>query len=372
MREAVIAIRDTIIRFRLPLLLVLLAALIALPPVALAVQQAATDSGVELPALMPIAVFTVIFATFTTSWNIFSGYTGYIALGHAVFFGTGAYTLAILCKNWHVTSDFGPMLLLPVSGLVAAAVAVPVGFFALRTRGHTFVVITIATFFIAQLLAYNLRVITKGTAGLELPIPSWSGTEFEPPFYYVGLILLIAALLTSWWVRRSKYGLGLRAIREDEDRARGLGVRTGSSKLLAFALSAFFVGMAGGLWAYYIESVFPNSAFDALFDVAIALMAFLGGLGTLAGPLLGALILEPVQQTLTANRALTGWSLILFGALFLAVILLLPEGIVPTLRKRIAQWLERRQPPAQAVPDAVPPAAPPHGVATATSDGGDR
>src|SRR5947199_8549262 len=103
-------------------------------------------------------------------------------------------------------------------------------------------------------------------------------------------------MATSCWVRHSKFGLGLLAIRDDEVRAMGLGVRTGPSKLAAFVISALFVGMIGAIWAYFVESIYPATTFDPNFDVAIALMGFLGGLGTLAGPILGALILEPAQQ----------------------------------------------------------------------------
>ena len=318
--------------YKMLALLILLALALAVPFLVPVLADIAPGISV-----MSIAVFTVLYAAAGTSWNIFSGYTGYIALGHAVFFGTGAYALALMCKSWHITSDYGPMLLLPLCGLIAAAVAVPIGAISLRARSHTFVVITIATFFIFQLLAYNLGNITRGSTGLELPIPSWEGDAFNTPFYYVGLILLVAALAASWWVRRSKYGLGLLAIRDDEERALGLGVKTGPSKLLAFVISAFFVGAVGGLWAYYIESVFPNSAFNALFDVQLALMGFLGGIGTLAGPILGALILIPTQQYFASDQNLTTWYLVLYGAVFLAVILLLPEGILPTLRKRLLQ-----------------------------------
>lgn len=346
------------------LLLVLVAA-IALPSISPVI--APLLPGVSI---MSIAVFTIIYAAAGTSWNIFSGYSGYIALGHAVFFGTGAYALALMCKGFHITSDFGPILLLPVCGLIAAVIAAPLGAIALRARSHTFVVITIATFFIFQLLAYNLRDITRGTTGLEFPIPSWSGDSFNLPFYYIGLLLLLAALATSWWVRSSKYGLGLLAIRDDEERARGLGVKTGPSKLLAFVISALFVGMLGGLWGYYIESVFPNSAFNALFDVTLALMAFLGGIGTLSGPILGAIILIPAQQYFASDQTLTSWYLVLYGSLFLAVILLLPEGIIPTARKRWAQWTVRRA-ASKAVADSVPPASQPKPAAAANRNGGD-
>jgi len=343
-------------------------------PLALLLLLAAAIAGPLVfsnPTITSIAVLTVIYAAAATAWNIFAGYTGYIALGHAVFFGIGAYALAIICQDWHVKSDFGPLFLLPVCGLIAGAISIPLGAIALRARSHTFVVITIAMFFIAQLLAYNLRGLTHGSSGLELPIPSWTFDVYNLPFYYTGLIILLLALGTSWWVRHSKYGLGLLAIRDDEERARGLGVKTGPSKLLAFVVSAFFVGMLGGLWAYYIESVFPNSGFTALFDVAVALMAFLGGLGTLAGPIIGALLLEPAQQYFASDRTLTTWYLVLYGALFLGVILLLPEGIVPTIRTRWARWRARRARTGTAA-IAPPPAERPKPVAAASGDGGDR
>ncbi len=303
------------------------------------------------PAITTVAIFTLLFATAATGWNIFSGYTGYIALGHAAYFGVGSYAMALLCKAWGLPGGYLPFLLLPLTGLVAAAFAVPLGWISLRTRKHTFVVITIAIFFIMQLLAFNLRDITNGSAGLSLPIPiNWGGQFFNIPFYYAALLLLLLALGVSWWIRGSKYGLGLLAIRDDEDRALGLGVRTMQYKLIAFVLSAFFVGMVGALHAYFIESIFPAFAFDPLFDVAIALMGFLGGLGTLAGPVLGAFILEPTQQFFTIQFSQNGYYLIIYGVLFLAIILLLPEGILPTLRKAWLKRKSRRERSAQAGP----------------------
>jgi branched-chain amino acid transport system permease protein len=316
---------------RIILLIALLAAFIAFPFV------------FSDPATTTIAVFTLFFAAAASGWNIFSGYTGYIALGHAVYFGIGAYAMALLCQAWNIPAGYAPFFLLPLAGLIAVAFAVPFGWIALRTRRHTFVVITIATFFIMQLMAYNLRGITQGSAGLSLPIPfDWSADFFNLPFYFVALAILLLAFGTSWWVRNSKYGLGLLAIREDEDRALGLGVNTGPFKLTAFVLSAFFVGMVGALHAYFNSSIFPPFAFDALFDVAIALMAFLGGMGTLFGPILGALILIPAQQYLTIISGNTGYNLIMYGVIFLAIILLLPEGIIPTMSKRWNKWKASR------------------------------
>jgi branched-chain amino acid transport system permease protein len=291
------------------------------------------------PAVTGIAIFALLFATAASGWNIFSGYTGYIALGHAAYFGLGAYALAIMCQDWNVPGGYLPFLLVPVAGLIAALFALPLGWIALRVRRHTFVVVTIAMFFILQLLTYNLTWLTKGSTGLSLPIPAdWSGDFFNIPFYYVTLALLIITVAISWWVRHSKYGLGLLAIRDDEDRALSLGVKAGPSKLAAFMLSALIVGMVGAIWAYFVESIYPSVAFDPLFDLAIALMAFLGGLGTISGPILGALLLESAQQYFTLQFSESNYYLVIYGALFLVTMLLMPRGIIPTLQARWSKY----------------------------------
>jgi branched-chain amino acid transport system permease protein len=302
------------------------AGLLALLAIAIIFPQVFSD-----PTTLGIAVFALMFAAAVTGWNIFAGYTGYIALGHGVFFGLGAYSMAILCQNWHIPAGYVTFAIVPLAGLIAAAFSIPLGAIALRVRRHTFIVITIAMFFIFQLLAYNLIQFTNGSIGLNLPVDVfvWDGFFVNYPFYYVTLVVLLLAMGTSWWVRNSKYGLGLLAIRDDEDRALGLGVRTGPSKLTAFVISAFFVGMVGAIWAYNVQAIYPQTAFDATFDVALVLMAFAGGLGTILGPILGALILEPLQQYFTLQSST--YYLILYGGLLLLVVLLLPRGIVPTV-----------------------------------------
>lgn len=289
-----------------------------------------------------IAFFTLLFAVMVTGWHILAGYTGYISLGHAAYFGLGAYVLALICAYWNIPAGYAIFFLVPVAGLIAALVAVPVGWIALRVRRHTFIVITIAMFFIAQLLSYNLNGITRGSAGMDLPFPlAWGGDFFNVPFYYAILMLLLLAVTLSWWIRHSKYGLGLLAIRDDEDRAKGLGVRTEFSKLSAFVISALIIGMAGAIWAYFIGAVYPASAFDPNFDIAIALMGFLGGMGTLAGPLLGALLLEPLHRYLATSYP--DLYLVIYGLLFLGVLLLLPQGILPTIRERWAKYRALRE-----------------------------
>jgi branched-chain amino acid transport system permease protein len=312
------------------------------------------------PLNTQIAVFTLIYATMATAWNILAGYTGYFSLGHAAFFGIGAYAFGLICQHWSIPGGYGAFLVLPLAGLIAAVIAVPLGAIALRTRRHTFVVLTIALLFIGQLLAFNLHDLTGGSSGLAYPIPTWTGGAFNLPFYYVGLILLVVTLGVSRWIRYSKFGLGLLAIRDDEDRALGLGIRTGVSKLAAFVLAAFFIGMAGGLYGYFVSYVYPAVAFNPLDDLAMALMTFAGGLGTLYGPILGAFIIEPAHERFAIDYGATDLYLVFYGGLFLVIMLLMPQGIIPTLRLRWAQltaWRRRSSTTAPADESATPQVA---------------
>jgi branched-chain amino acid transport system permease protein len=301
------------------------------------------------PTTTTIGLFVVIFMVAATAWNAFAGLSGYIALGHAVFFGSGAYALAIAAEKLHLNGGWNVFELVPFAGLVAGLIAIPFGLIALRTRRHTFVVITIAIFFIFQLSAFNLG-ITGGSSGLQTPTPLWTAIGYNQRFYYVASLILVLTVLMAWGIRRSRFGLQLLAIRDDEDRARGLGVRTARVKLLAFVASAVPTGMVGAVYAYFLGQIFPQFAFDPLFDITIALMAFFGGLGTLAGPLLGALLLESLQQEFTLHFSAGSLYLIVYGALFLVVILLLPRGVVPSLA---GLWQRRRTVAAPPPPDPV-------------------
>lgn len=288
-----------------------------------------------------IGVDTMIFVAAAAAWNIFSGYSGYISLGHAVFFGVGAYTVGIAARDWHLTGTavFG---LLALAAATAAAVAVPFGLLALRVRRHTFVVITIAVFFIFQLIASNLA-FTGRTIGVSAPFLSWQPDTYNNPFYYIAYAAAAGTTGLSWLIRESRFGLQLRAIRDDEDRARSLGVRPMRVKLAAFTVSAAVTGFVGGLWFYFIGQVLPPSGFDPLFDLSVALMAFLGGLGTVWGPVLGAMLIEPGQQFLVQQFSNGYLSQVVLGVLFLVVVLVVPRGVIPTVSEKIGSWLAQRR-----------------------------
>jgi branched-chain amino acid transport system permease protein len=322
------------------------------------------------PAVTSIGVFTMIFLVAACGWNIFSGYSGYISIGHAAFYGIGQYTVALLVLHLKVPAGWDTFALLPVAGVVAAVLAVPIGFLLLRVRKHTFIILTVAVMFILQLLAFNLTSWTNGSAGLELPFPPWTGSLFNEPFYYVGLAGAVVACAVSWWVRRSKYGLGLLSIRDDEDRARGLGIHTTRTKLIAYVMSAFFVGIAGGLYAPFVGSVFPQFGFDPNFDLAVAVLVFVGGIGTLSGPVVGTLLLIPLQQYFYLQFGNDNLFLIAYGVLFILILRLLPGGISPSItqlyrRVLVARQLRGAAPPAPSDAPGVP------GITPATATGAD-
>ena len=322
------------------------------------------------PVTTNYAVYALIFVTVVSAWNMFSGFSGYISLGQAVFFGSGAYAVGIAARDWHI-NGVGVFALLPLAALVGAVIAVPFGLVALRVRRHTFIVITIAVFFIFQLAAANFS-FTGGSVGVSAPFLPWSPTEFNDRFYYITLACAAAAVVIAAVVRRSRFGLQLRAIRDDEDRARGLGVRTMRVKLSAFVISGAITGLVGGVWFLYLTQVQPPSGFDPLFDLSLVLMAFLGGLGTISGPIIGALIIEPGQLYLTIKYTNGYASEILLGALFLLIVLFVPRGIVPTGGEWIRRLRTRGRP---AIPPASQRAAVPSGPRSeepATSDEGRR
>ena len=326
------------------------------------------------PAVTNYGVFALIFVTCATAWNIFSGNTGYISLGQAVFYGSGAYAMGIAARDWHMEGN-AVFWLLPLSAAVGAIIAVPFGLIALRVRRHTFIVITIAVFFIFQLMAFNFS-FTGGSSGLNSPFLSWPAATYNTPFYYIAFACAAGAVAIAWLVRRSRFGLQLRAIRDDEDRARGLGVKAMRVKLAAFTISGAITAMIGAVWFYYINQVEPQTGFDPLFDLALVLMVFLGGYGSISGPVLGALIIEPLTLWLNTQPAFSGSiSEIMLGAIFLLVVLFMPRGIIPTGSEYITKIRTRGRPaviPATTIGPASSTPATPFSSGPPVSSGGAR
>jgi branched-chain amino acid transport system permease protein len=300
--------------------------------------------GFTAPWVLNLFIFTLMYAALGSAWNIIGGYSGYVSLGHAAFFGVGAYAVAIVFTHTGVGAGYRPFYILPLVGLGVAIAAIPVGLIAFRTRAATFAIVTVTLLFVVQQLAFNLRSLTNGSTGLVIPQPPFPASTFERPFYYALLAVLAVAMLASALVRSSKLGLALAAIRDDEDRARGLGVQTAFVKLVAFSLSAGLVAMAGGVWAYYIAFIYPQFAVDPLVTIGMVLMVYLGGKATVWGPVLGAFILVPAQQYLAYRLGASELYLVGYAGVFLAVMLLLPRGILPSLSEQARRYRARREP----------------------------
>ena len=257
-----------------------------------------------------------------TSWNIITGKTGYFSFGHGVFFGIGAYCAAILMLKLHM-----PFFVAFVAAAVAATLfAFLVGLPILRLRGHYFAIITLGIAEVMHGLTLNLESITGGGVGLTLPLMDGSISQIYYFFYFMMLFIMIAVLLTSFLVDRSRFGHGLIAIREDETSAKVLGVNTTLYKILAYALSAVFCGFLGATYAYWTTYIEPGDVFGLKFSISIIVMALIGGIGTLWGPLVGSFIFE-IFSELVWSRFLTFHSAAL-GVLMILIIFLLPKGFM--------------------------------------------
>ncbi len=297
--------------------------------------------------IVNLLVFTAMYAALASAWNLFSGFSGYVSLGNVAFFGVGAYAAGIVFEHWSVGGGYRPFYVLPLVGLGCALAALPVGWIALRTRAMTFAIVTLTLLFIVQQLGFNLRGLTHGSQGISYPPPPFDVSAFERPFYYAMLGVLALSVAATRWLLAARLGLQLFGIRDDEEKARGVGVPVTGVKLAAFAVSIGLTAMVGGIWGYYIGYVYPEYAVDPLVQIGSVLMVFLGGRGTLWGPVLGAFLLEPAQQYMAYRLGASELYLVGYAAVFVVVMLLLPRGILPSLSDLVARV---RRPASRLVP----------------------
>jgi branched-chain amino acid transport system permease protein len=283
-------------------------------------------------------ILSLVFAIAASGLSIITGFAGYVSLGQGAFIGLGGYTVGVLATRH---PDTNVWLWMPLAGVVAALVALVLGFVALRARGPSFVIITVAFLFLVQVIAINWRSLTGGTEGLSLPIPTWDPDIANWPFYYSLIGILAVQLLLAWWIRRTKLGTGLVAIREDETKAATIGINLPIEKMIAFVASAVLVGVAGGVYGYYLTFIDPRGMFNILLSVETMLALLVGGKATLWGPVLGAFIVEPLNEY--ANNDLGGGNtkLLIFGGLLVVIVLFLPQGVLPAIES-LLNWSRKR------------------------------
>lgn len=302
-----------------------LAAAITAAAVALLLPWVAAEAVVNWGLLVLLQVVVA------QSWNLLAGYAGQVNLGHAAFFGIGALVTRSLWMQGVPVA-----VALPAGCLAAAAVGLLIGLPSLRLRGPYFAIGTLA-------MAEILRILVSTTLPevSALPAALIAGYRLLPRYYLV-LFLAAAATAAVWLVARSRFGMGLLAVREDEGVAETVGVDGYRHKLLALLLSAALAGAAGGAFGYYHLSFYPQFAFSPVWTFDAVLMVFLGGIGTVWGPPVGAAFFVLLREALALR--LTELHVLVFGAVFVVVVLALPGGFVDLARAVRGQRLRRPQP----------------------------
>ncbi len=282
-----------------------------------------------------LAIRILLNAMLAQAWNILAGYCGQISLGHAVFFGTGAYTSTVLQVNWGVN----PWLGLVVGVFMAVVFSQVIGYPCFRLRGHYFAIATIAIGEIVQTVAINWEFI-GGARGLTMRFQNDSLLAFQfatskYPYYYIILGLLVLCMLVSWRIERTRLGYYFRAIREDPEAAQSVGIPVAKYKLIAIAISAAFVAAGGTFYAQYVLYLDPDSVFPLSLSILICVLAVVGGVGTLWGALVGAAIMIPLSEFTRIHFGGTGRAsdLLIYGALLTLVAVFQPAGIVGLLRR---------------------------------------
>ncbi|MGO9830266.1 MAG: branched-chain amino acid ABC transporter permease [Myxococcaceae bacterium] len=271
--------------------------------------------------------FAVVLAS---AWNLLGGFAGQISLGYSAFVGIGAYTTVLLAN-----AGWSPWLTLPVGAALAVVFSVLVGLPTFRLRGPYFSIATIGVGEAVRVLASGVE-FTGGSSGLRMP----SG-HFQFLFnYYAMAALALVTVAVVAFIRANAFGLALEAIRQDIDAAEALGIPSTRAKLLAHAVSAALVGAAGGLFAMNFQYISPGSVFDFRLSLSIVLMPIVGGIGTLVGPVLGAVLFSYLQIKLLASPMLRDSYLFIYGGLLMLVMLFEPRGMVG-LFERLVQLLRR-------------------------------
>ena len=294
-----------------------------------------------LPAVLgsyaiTVFIFVFFYAFLGQAWNIIGGYAGQLSVGHAAFVGLGAYTSAMLSIHAGLTPWIGML----VGGVLSAALGAVIGYLGFRfgLRGFYFVLLTVAFAEIFRIIALNTDWV-GGAQGLYITFtgdPRQFQFQDNRVYYYVSLGLMLLATGVVAWIERHRFGAYLVAIREDENACEALGVDTFRYKMLAIVVSAFLTGIGGTFYAFYLFSLQPNSVFGIPLSVEIVIRPIVGGSGTILGPILGSFILSPLAElsrTYFSQGGWTGMHLIVYGALLIGVVLFLPQGAYPALRR---------------------------------------
>jgi branched-chain amino acid transport system permease protein len=263
------------------------------------------------------------------SWNILGGFTGYISLGHPVFYCIGAYFSGLLLAYFGIST----LVTAPLAGLVAAVLGFLIGLITLKMRGPTFIISSIALLMVVRILFDNWDFV-GGSNGVTLPKLDLTAQWIKLPYYYAFLVIAVVTVYVSYRIKHSKFGLHLRAISQDEVKAESAGIDTRLYKSAAFAISAFFVGACGAVWGEYLTYIRPTLFLMLLIAVNMVLMCILGGKGTVAGPIVGAILIVAFNEASVAFFGASEINILGTGLIMVLTLMYFPNGIVGTLARK--------------------------------------
>ena len=275
-----------------------------------------------------VMIFIFLYTIMAEGWNILGGYAGQLSVGHVVFFGIGGYTNSLLFVNWGVTPWVGIFL----GGIMAAGISALIGLPCFRLRGHFFALATIGLAEITRIFCGHWKAI-GGAIGITLPMEFnlynflWLG---KLPYYYIFLAFTLTSILVVFIIDKSRMGLYLKALNQDQDAAESFGLNVFKYKMIAIVISTFITGIAGGLYAQYVQYIDPLSMFPFMISIEIIIVVLIGGRGTVLGPLLGAIIFVPLSEyTRTYLGGLAkGYDYIIIGLIVVILAIKRPEGLV--------------------------------------------
>ncbi|MGH6715374.1 MAG: branched-chain amino acid ABC transporter permease [Bradyrhizobium sp.] len=293
--------------------------------------------------LLTVFILILYYAYVGQAWNIMMGFAGQLSLGHALFVGLGAYTAAALYVHFGIGPWLGLLAAVPTAALAGAFI----GFLAFRFRvaGIYFAILTIAIAEFAR-IGFDHLGWTKGSAGLFLPVAQYAHNDLwllrgsPTMFYYILLAATVLALIFCRLLLQSRYGYFWLAIREDEEAARAVGIDTFHYKMVAVMISAGMTAFGGVIYAFYYNNLFPDQVFNIEQSIAIILGAIVGGVGTLFGPIVGAVVLTGLAESLTSALGAVGVDLpgakqVFYGVCLLLVVMVSPDGIWPWLSAQL-------------------------------------
>jgi len=310
-----------------------------LPLVLAAIVALALPLVLRSPTYLHILILLYLYAYLTTSWNLVGGFAGVLPLGHATFVGIGAYTSTILSLQYGISPWIGML----VGAVLASIVGVIIGLPTFKMRGAYFALATIA-------FAEGIRVMTfqiNGPRGLQIPPLTTGFASFmfatKEPYYYIILAMLAGVLALTWFISRSKLGYYLVAGGEEPEAAQALGVNVARAKLIAMAMSSFLTAFAGTFWAQFTLYIHPKSVMSLDISFEIAFIALIGGRGSIAGPVLGALLLRPVGDfsRIYFGDTVPGLHLIIFGVVLILVMFFQPRGLQEPLTRIYTRVVDR-------------------------------